>query len=202
MSDRRLRTLLLLLCVVGVAVARALGVGRAKPAPDVSRHPSVDDGRRSLAPVADPPPAVTTPDRARVFEQPVASVASLPTATLAAGASETPTRPDLADPTHQAVLTPVAEPSVSADPTPVADPSLLADPTPAAGPSLLVEPGPGASWQAPVDGSCPDGYPVKAKLRSGIFHLPGMAAYERTTPDRCYPSAEAAVADGLRPAKR
>ena len=57
-------------------------------------------------------------------------------------------------------------------------------------------------WQAPVDGACPDGYPVKAKMRSGIYHLPGMMAYDRTGPDRCYPSAEAAAADGLRPAKR
>lgn len=57
-------------------------------------------------------------------------------------------------------------------------------------------------WLPPVDGSCPDGYPVKAKLRSGIFHLPGMQAYGRTNPDRCYPSAAAAEADGLRAAKR
>ena len=67
------------------------------------------------------------------------------------------------------------------------------------------EPGPGEAdaWVFPVDDvGCPDGYPVKAKLKSGLFHLPGMAAYERTKPDRCYPSAEAAEADGLRAAKR
>ena len=58
------------------------------------------------------------------------------------------------------------------------------------------------TWAAPVDGECPDGYPVKAKLRSGIFHLPGMSAYDRTTPDRCYPDADAATADGLRVARR
>lgn len=55
---------------------------------------------------------------------------------------------------------------------------------------------------APVDGTCPDGYPVKAKLRSGIFHPPGMSAYDRTAPDRCYRDGDAAAADGLRVAKR
>ncbi len=64
-----------------------------------------------------------------------------------------------------------------------------------------VEP-PDTTWAPPVDGACPDGYPVKGKLRSGIYHLPGMAAYERTVPDRCYPTAETAVADGLRAARR
>ena len=59
-----------------------------------------------------------------------------------------------------------------------------------------------AVWAEPIDGSCPAGYPVKAKVASGIFHLPGMSAYDRTTPDRCYPTADAAVADGLRAAKR
>ena len=59
-----------------------------------------------------------------------------------------------------------------------------------------------ATWVEPIDGACPDGFPVKAKLSSGIFHVPGMVNYARTTPDRCYASAEAAAADGLRPAKR
>ena len=58
------------------------------------------------------------------------------------------------------------------------------------------------AWVEPTDATCPEGYPVKAKLKSGIFHLPGMLAYDRTNPDRCYRSAEAATADGLRPAKR
>ena len=57
-------------------------------------------------------------------------------------------------------------------------------------------------WREPVDGACPAGFPIKAKLSSGIFHEPGMVNYARTTPDRCYASAEGALADGLRPAKR
>jgi hypothetical protein len=60
----------------------------------------------------------------------------------------------------------------------------------------------GALWATPVDGECPDGFPIKAKLSSGIFHLPGMAAYGRTHPDRCYASMEDALLDGLRAAKR
>lgn len=58
-------------------------------------------------------------------------------------------------------------------------------------------------WMPPhPDGTPPDGYPVKAKRTSGIYHVPGGVAYERTFPDRCYPSAEAAEADGFRAAKR
>lgn len=59
-----------------------------------------------------------------------------------------------------------------------------------------------ATWVEPVDGACPEGYPIKAKLSSGIFHQPGGLAYERTKPDRCYPDAASAEADGLRAAKR
>ncbi|MCU1454533.1 MAG: hypothetical protein JWN46_2679 [Acidimicrobiales bacterium] len=54
----------------------------------------------------------------------------------------------------------------------------------------------------PIEGGCPDGFPVKAKLKSGVFREPGMANYESTTPDRCYRTAAAAEADGLRAAKR
>lgn len=60
-----------------------------------------------------------------------------------------------------------------------------------------------SGWTFPAeDGSCPLGHPIKAKLRSGIYHEPGMAAYDRTRADRCYTTAETAEADGLRRAKR
>jgi hypothetical protein len=58
------------------------------------------------------------------------------------------------------------------------------------------------AWVEPIDGTCPSTHPVKAKLSSRIFHLPGGANYPRTRPDRCYLDAAAAEADGLRPAKR
>jgi hypothetical protein len=60
----------------------------------------------------------------------------------------------------------------------------------------------GAVWKAGTGKSCPDGYPVKVKVRSGLYHEPGMFAYDRTNPDRCYPSAEAAEDDGFTRAKR
>jgi hypothetical protein len=52
------------------------------------------------------------------------------------------------------------------------------------------------------DGVCPQSHPVKAKLASKIFHLPGSRNYSRTKADRCYPDETSAQADGLRPALR
>ena len=60
----------------------------------------------------------------------------------------------------------------------------------------------GVRWVEPVDGACPTTHPVKAKLSSGIFHVPGAQMYERTKADRCYADPEAAEADGLRASKR
>lgn len=73
-----------------------------------------------------------------------------------------------------------AEPDEEADAEPVAD----------------------QTWVVPVEGACPPGFPIKGKLKSAIYHQPGGLAYERTNPDRCYATAEAAEADGLRAAKR
>lgn len=63
-------------------------------------------------------------------------------------------------------------------------------------------PAPPEPWVEPADGACPTSHPVKAKLSSKIFHLPGGASYDRTNADRCYLDAGSAEADGLRPAKR
>ncbi len=61
----------------------------------------------------------------------------------------------------------------------------------------------GATWVKADDiGAAPTSHPVKAKVKSGLYHLPGMAAYARTHPDRCYPTPEAAEEDGFKPAKR
>jgi hypothetical protein len=57
-------------------------------------------------------------------------------------------------------------------------------------------------WVAPnADGSVPASHPVKVKESSGIFHVPGGRFYDRTRPDRCYPTAAAAEADGYRQSK-
>jgi len=61
---------------------------------------------------------------------------------------------------------------------------------------------PDVRWVEPVGGACPTGYPVKASLSSGIFHVVGGLFYERSTPDRCYRTPAAAEGDGLRQAKR
>lgn len=58
------------------------------------------------------------------------------------------------------------------------------------------------TWVEPTGAVCPGTHPVKAKMASGLFHLPGMLNYTRTRPDRCYASDEAALADGLTKAKR
>ena len=56
-------------------------------------------------------------------------------------------------------------------------------------------------WVPPVDGQCPDGYPIKANDNSGIFHVPGGRFYDRTVAERCYADAADAEADGYRRAK-
>ena len=51
------------------------------------------------------------------------------------------------------------------------------------------------------DGSCPVTHPIKANDNSGIFHVPGGRFYDRTKAERCYASADGAIADGYRQAK-
>lgn len=83
--------------------------------------------------------------------------------------------------------------SPTAPPVPVERPGPVEAPV-VPEPVAWLEPDPG--------GACPDGYPVKAKNGSTVFHVPGGSLYERTSPDRCYASPEAAEADGLRASKR
>lgn len=94
---------------------------------------------------------------------------------------------------------PVAGPEPEQEPRPEPEPAVEPEPAPepAAAPSA-----PAVTWADPVDGACPDGYPIKANVRSGIYHVPGGLSYERTIPSRCYADAEAAEADGYRRAKR
>jgi hypothetical protein len=90
-----------------------------------------------------------------------------------------------------------APPSASptAPPTPVAPKSAPSVPAPTA----AADP----AWAEPTaDGGCPEGYPVKLKRKSGIFHVPDGVLYERTVPDRCYATPEAAEADGHRQSLR
>ena len=52
------------------------------------------------------------------------------------------------------------------------------------------------------EGHPPPSHPVKAKVASRVYRVPGMASYDQTKPDRCYPTPEAAEADGFTRAKR
>ncbi len=80
-------------------------------------------------------------------------------------------------------------------------------PVPRAGAATAAEPvldltTPAAPWVEPGEGgACPRSHPVKGKLSSGIYHVPGGMNYERTRADRCYVDTEAAEEDGLRHAK-
>ena len=68
-------------------------------------------------------------------------------------------------------------------------------------PRLVPSPGPVAWIEPAAGGVVPDSHPVKVKVTSGIFHVPGGRFYERTSADRLYPNAESAEADGYRPSK-
>jgi len=79
----------------------------------------------------------------------------------------------------------------------------LGPPAPSPDPWAPIGPHPVARWvEANADRTCPPTHPIKAKAASGIYHLPGMLAYARSNPDRCYADEAAAVADGFTKAKR
>jgi hypothetical protein len=101
-----------------------------------------------------------------------------------------------------AVEPPSAVPEVRAPVVPVVEPEPVAvGDVEAPGEPAVEEPAP--SWVVPEPGgACPASHPVKGKLKSKLYHLPGMFAYDRTNPDRCYADEAAAEADGLRRAKR
>jgi hypothetical protein len=48
---------------------------------------------------------------------------------------------------------------------------------------------------------CPTGYPIKGNLPSRVFHSPGQANYDRTTPEVCFTSEAAARDAGFRSAR-
>lgn len=57
----------------------------------------------------------------------------------------------------------------------------------------------------PVNGECPSGYPYKGnESDSGdfIFHAPGQRFYDRTDPEMCFDSLDAAIAAGFRPSQQ
>jgi hypothetical protein len=85
-------------------------------------------------------------------------------------------------------------------PKPHVESAPAAEPEPE--PDTSPEPIGATPWVEPDGAACPTTHPVKVKLSSGIFHVPGGMNYERTRADRCYADTTAAEADGFRPAKR
>jgi len=146
------------------------------------------------------PDAPASPAHAAAFEAPTSSPAIEDPAPSAPPvvAAPAPTDAPPADP--EPVATPVAKraaPKKAAPKKPAAGRAPAAKTAKTAKKKPLVAP-----WVDPAEGVCPTTHPVKGKLASKIFHLPGMLNYARTAPDRCYRDASAAEADGLRQAKR
>jgi hypothetical protein len=222
---------LVVLIAVGALVAFVLKKLRGEPAPQFANHPTVrggplpdlipaptdptvpaaaDAGPGLIAapedptvPAPDPTPAAAADDEPANATPAAAGPANAtpaPEPTPAAAADDEPAdaTPVAAEPADLPPLVPAPS-----DPTAVAsgDRALVPDadaPAPKAAPATSGE----QTWVKPVDGACPDGYPIKAKVKSGIYHQPGSVTYDRTKPDRCYPSVAAAEADGLRSPKR
>jgi hypothetical protein len=194
---------LVVLITLGALVAFLVKKLRGDPAPQFSNHPTVTGGPlpdlvpapadptvpdghtdHVLVPApADPTTPAPTPEPPTAHEP---AAAAAPDPEPLPGLVPAPEDPTVADAHAEHELVPEVAAGIVAD----------GDPTPAA------TAGAGQTWVEPVDGACPDGFPIKAKVKSGIYHQPGGLAYDRTNPDRCYPSTDAAEADGLRAAKR
>jgi hypothetical protein len=126
-------------------------------------------------------------------------------------AAVTPAPAPVLEPVPEPVPEPVVDQALVADePGAPAAPEKRAPPRKAAASRTAVPRPPrpadtaaGVTWVAPASPDlCPESHPIKAKLSSRLFHLPGMAAYTRTRPDRCYADEAAAEAEGFTRAKR
>ena len=53
----------------------------------------------------------------------------------------------------------------------------------------------------PVDGGCPDDFPIKGNASSKIYHQHGQGSYETTDPEICFADPESAEAAGYRASK-
>jgi len=181
------------------ASAAGPGPARGTPWPRLEADPAVPAAPR-LGLVPDPDaPAAPVPDPARVTgpvamapatEQPApASAPEVPDAPQAGEASTTSKVPKTKAPTTK---TPRSGKAASS----------TAKAAKASKKATRKKPAPARAWVEPDGGVCPTSHPVKAKLSSMIFHVPGGLSYDRTRPDRCYRDEDTAEADGLRPAKR
>jgi hypothetical protein len=222
---RSFRIGLLLGMAAGLAAALAkLLQGRSTPAPSTPTRPWSPFDDRPGAAVPTGPGTASAPSP-RVAPDPV--VAPAPAAT---GVVERAEAGPVVEPLDDEAAEPAAPPAAPAEPVEpvekVVPPKVAAPPRKApAGKSATratakksakksskkaskstkqarKQAASAEAWVEPDGSVCPTSHPVKAKLSSRLFHLPGMFAYDRTRPDRCYRDAVAAEADGLRAAKR
>lgn len=189
MAGGKLRKLVWL-AVIGGAIAAVLKKLRGEPAPQFANHPTVRGG----------PELVPSPlANGSVTDAQIEAELDLEDELIEEDLAELELVEELAEElVAEAIVEEIVEAELEAE--------LEAQLTEAEAEDLVAdvidtELAEGA-WVDPVDGQCPEGFPIKAKLSSGIYHQPGGFSYERTKPDRCYASAAAAEADGLRPAKR
>jgi hypothetical protein len=170
----------------------------------------------AAAPQRDPWPPMTRvePEDERPAPEPVAEHEPEPAA--GAATDEMEMDPDVeteadAVSSLEVVPAPAAALEERTGPAPAAmvapEPAEVAIPEPPAPSGLrLVRPPadePAQKWVEPVSAdTCPESHPIKVKLSSRLFHLPGMFAYARTKPDRCYDTEQGAADDGFTRAKR
>ncbi|MGV3759404.1 MAG: hypothetical protein ACO1PW_07645 [Actinomycetota bacterium] len=201
MIKRSFRFGLLVGLLGGLALALVKAFGRDEEPPAVPAAPG-GANRPAPWPRLEGDPAVPARPQERLIADPDAPAAPVPDP----------------EPVHQpvAMAPPPAEPVAAADePTAKASKraSKAAATKPAKGtPKKAAQPAakkptkkraaPPRAWVEPSGDVCPTSHPVKAKLASNIFHVPGGLSYGRTRPDRCYRDEATAEADGLRPAKR
>jgi len=133
-----------------------------------------------------------------------------PTPWTPAPVPSAPTPPPPAPAAPQPEATPAVAPTPARTPPPAkAAPPKKAPPAKAA-PAKAVKKAakkaartvPKPAWVEPVGNVCPPSHPIKVKLASRIFHVPGLLAYDRTNPDRCYTDERSAASDGFTRAKR
>jgi micrococcal nuclease len=73
--------------------------------------------------------------------------------------------------------------------------------SPTVAPTQPASGGGGGSFPA-VGSDCPASAPIKGNANSGIYHMPGQQAYDRTIPEECFATEADAQAAGYRRAQR
>ncbi|MFP5255841.1 MAG: hypothetical protein ACLGI8_08350 [Acidimicrobiia bacterium] len=159
-------------------------------------------------PRLDADPAIPAKPQERLVADPDAPVRPAPDPTPVSGPAAMAPAPPATEPAHPQLVAEAAPAPRSSAQGPEAGTGAEADrkatkpPKKTAKKASRKQAAPPRAWVEPQGDVCPPGHPVKAKLASKIFHVPGGLSYARTRPDRCYRDAAAAEADDLRRAKR